>query len=243
MTRRALLGLLAVLLVLAGCTAPATRHSTGPAPAPPSSSADAASRVATTGAATPLALTPGADPDADADLTAAPLGGQPTVRRLAIVPYTDPPRITGSWDGLVCQASADGHRPDPLCTPGAVGTTDKQEVCAGNFSRQHRPPPYDSNKAKAAAMLAYGIPAAEIDTTEGDHQVPLGVGGSNDRLNYWPQRSDLPGKGVYNTKDKVEARVIRALCAAGSRLTLIAVQEAFNRDWHIVLAVLRIPER
>jgi hypothetical protein len=166
--------------------------------------------------------------------------GQPDVT-LAVIAYTDPPRITGTQKPA-CVARANGMLPDPACTPGSIAASadphddpakpaDQAEVCNAGFESRHRPS--GTAKAKREAMAAYHVPAADADRVEGDHLIPLWAGGSNDRSNYWPQVSDLPGAGFRNSKDGVELRLYRATCTGPveKRLRLADVQRAFARDW------------
>lgn len=163
--------------------------------------------------------------------------GQPDVT-LAVIAYTVPPRITGRQRPS-CLARGRGQLPDPACTPGSVGSTDANMVCVPRFSVQRRPPTYNTDPVKTAAMLAYRIPIADRKRVELDHLVPLELGGSNDASNLWPQISDLSLVDEYNSKDQVENRVKLAVCRdqvpramcrdRGACLTL--AQEAFARDW------------
>lgn len=163
--------------------------------------------------------------------------GQPSVV-LAVVAYTDPPRITGR-QAPACVARANGMLPDPACTPGSVGSTDANAVCVPRFSVQRRPSTYNTDPVKTAAMLAYRIPIADRKRVELDHLVPLELGGSNDVSNLWPQISDLSLVDEHNSKDQVENRIKLAVCRdqipramcrdRGACLTI--AQEALARDW------------
>ena len=166
--------------------------------------------------------------------------GQPDVT-LAVLAYTDPPRITGR-QASACVARANGMLPDPACTPGSVAATadpnddpakpaEQAEVCNAGFESKHRPATV--RRFRDAAMKAYHVPAGDLGRVEYDHLVPLSLGGSNDVTNLWPQVSDLPARGFRNSKDSVEFRLWRAVCTgpADKRLPLTAVQRAFARDW------------
>ncbi|HEX5813344.1 MAG TPA: hypothetical protein VFY38_14650 [Pseudonocardia sp.] len=155
---------------------------------------------------------------------------------MLVVPYTSPPTFTGQH-GRPGSCHARGQLPDPICTPGSVGSTDQAEVCAPEFSDRHRPKPgYAATKFKRAAMAAYGIPDTEAGTTEADHLIPEWAGGSNDVSNVWAQRSDIPDAGWRNSKDSVETRVWNAVCKRGTA-TLADAQAAFAADWTTAAAI------
>jgi len=178
------------------------------------------------------------DPSALARLP-APAAGDPlgfTTAGVLLVPYTDPPRFTGHY-GPPGSCQARGPRPDPICTPGSVGATDPVEVCEHGFATAHRPPP--DIQFRVAGMRAYGIPGA-ASTWQADQLVPGVLGGSNDATNIWLARSDIPGGGIRNTKDRVEARVLAAVCKPRSTVPLGAAQAAFARDWTTASAALGI---
>jgi len=179
------------------------------------------------------------DPSAVA-LLPAPAAGGPlgfTPAGVLLVPYTDPPRFTGRY-GPPGSCQARGPRPDPICTPGSVGATDPTEVCAHGFATAHRPPP--DIQFRVSGMRAYGIPGSACTAVQADQLVPGVLGGSNDATNIWLARSDIPGGGIRNTKDRVEARVLAAVCKPRSTVPLGAAQAAFAHDWTTASAALGI---
>ena len=101
------------------------------------------------------------------------------------------------------------------------------------FASTRRPAARYTDQAKTAAMLAYRMVPTDRKRVEYDHLVPLSLGGSNDVSNLWPQISDLSLVDEHNSKDAVELRVWRAVCAgpADKRVPLVAAQEALARDW------------
>lgn len=113
-----------------------------------------------------------------------------------------------------------GPLPDPVCTPGAVQTTDAELVC-GQSTRERR---HVTERTKRAVREAYGI-ADGVDV-EIDHLVPLELGGSNDVSNLWPQPAGPMG---YRVKDHVEDVLHREVCA-GAR-TLEDAQRSIASDW------------
>jgi hypothetical protein len=190
---------------------------------------------------------PALPPFSSSTPTAPPVGtwanvptGQPDVT-LAVLAYTDPPRITGT-QAPACVARANGMLPDPACTPGSIAATadpnddpakaaDQAEVCNAGFESHHRPATV--RRFRDAAMKAYHVPPGDLGRVEYDHLIPLSLGGSNDVTNLWPQVSDLPARGFRNSKDGVELRLWRAVCTGpvDKRLALADVQRAFARDW------------
>jgi hypothetical protein len=166
--------------------------------------------------------------------------GQPDVT-LAVIAYTDPPRITGTQKPA-CVARANGMLPDPACTPGSIAATadphddhakpaDQAEVCNAGFESRHRPPTV--RRFRDAAMKAYHVLPGDLGHVEYDHLIPLSLGGSNDVTNLWPQVSDQPARGFHNSKDDMETRLWRAVCTgpADKRQSLVKVQLAIARDW------------
>lgn len=211
-------------LLSAACTAPGT---TTPAPPPVAAQATTA-------------------PPADGSLrergtaTPPPIGHGPTVIPLPVDPYTTPPTVTGVFPPPgTCTAT--GGRPDRTCTPGSVATTTRADICVSLFSDKHRPSPSNAERAKTAALRAYGVDLATRATVELDHLVPLSLGGSNAAGNLWPEVSDIPGAGFRNRKDGVEDRVHAAVCRANSSITITAAQYAMAQDWTTALAVLGLP--
>lgn len=137
--------------------------------------------------------------------------------------------VTGTYPAhCTALSTADGVLPDPVCTPGRVASTDRAVVCVAGYSARVRPPARETNKVKAAAMRAYGV----TGPAELDHLVPLSLGGSNDVANLWPQ----PGK-VPNTKDRVEASLLTAVCKRG--LDLVTAQRAIATDWTTAAEAVR----
>jgi hypothetical protein len=127
-----------------------------------------------------------------------------------------PPEPTKQTD---CHAR--GLLPDAACTPGAVETTSLAVVC-GSGTRGRR----DVNRVtKRRVFEAYGLaPHQPPGAYEIDHLVPLGLGGSNEVANLWPE----PASGFHD-KDRVEDTLHRRVCSGAMRLD--AAQEAIATDW------------
>lgn len=148
---------------------------------------------------------------------------------LPVVGYTSPPKVTGRQRPS-CLARVRGQMPDPACTPGSVGSTDVNTVCAPKFASTRRPAARYTDPAKTTAMLAYRMIPGDRKRIEYDHLVPLALGGSNDVSNLWPQISDLSLVDERNSKDGVEQRVWNAVCR-DRKVGLVAAQEAMARNW------------
>lgn len=104
-----------------------------------------------------------------------------------------------------------GNRPDPACTPGAVFPNVPLEVlCQVGYTDTIRSVPAS---VRHAVLAAYGVAdPPPPNTVEVDHLVPLGLNGSNDVENLFPQPHD-PAPG-YVQKDTIE-RAARARACAG----------------------------
>lgn len=119
-------------------------------------------------------------------------------------------------------------RPDDTLTPGAVASTDPNDVCGVvnglTYSKRHR---HTSLELKHEVYAAYHLDPAGKEF-EIDHRVPLCLGGADTRENLWPQEGwQHPG---YHDKDRLETGVCRAVCDEGS-MTLGQGQAIFLGDW------------
>ncbi len=96
--------------------------------------------------------------------------------------------------------------PDPTLTPGAVASTDVNEICVSGYARRARDV---STATKNAVYAEYHIAAHRSGEYEIDHLVPLGIGGSNDMKNLWPQPTDpRPGRLEKDgLKDELHKRI------------------------------------
>lgn len=136
-------------------------------------------------------------------------------------------------------ASDGGVLPDPACTPGAVDATVTQAdlvttLCRpGGYTRSVRPPESLTEPFKATVMRAYDATGA-LGAYELDHLVPLELGGSSDTRNLWPEPDDRPGRGVANSKDRVERDLHDMVCAAVAgrpSVPLRVAQDLVATDW------------
>jgi hypothetical protein len=150
-------------------------------------------------------------------------------RGILVVPASN--HLTGTYPP---RCTAHGQFPDPTCTPGSLrDDIDPQHleltICKPGWSETILPPRTEFARGKTEAMMVYGVPASDRSITEYDHYLPRGLGGSNNRNNVWPEVSDEPGKGFHNSKDEVEDRVHRAVCAG--KVPWADAVLVFAADW------------
>jgi hypothetical protein len=116
---------------------------------------------------------------------------------------------------------------NPVVTPGTVGRT----ICRRGWTRTVRPPEQTSQEMKRTVMAAYGHAGERLSGYEGDHLVPLALGGApTDLRNYWPEPLDPPDGWTAEMKNELEAILSRMVCSR--RLPLDVAQRAIAADWH-----------
>jgi hypothetical protein len=123
--------------------------------------------------------------------------------------------------------SVDGL-PDPACTPGAVRTTDANNICHGGSTKQFRPPTSYTNALKIAQIKEYGYSNTKPGDYEEDHLISLELGGDGkDPKNLWPE----PHLGTNNSfeKDKVENWLHKQICSGV--MTPQDAQTGIATDW------------
>jgi len=147
----------------------------------------------------------------------------------------NPGHVTGTITGP-CRTRADGLRPDPSCTPGAIDPAVTQAnigstICRAGYTDSVRPPESQTEAFKwHIAERAYG----QHDVSgELDHLVPLELGGDNDARNLWVEAGAIP-----NTKDAVEGALNRAVC--DRHITLRTAQQEIAKNWIKAAAALGI---
>lgn len=128
-------------------------------------------------------------------------------------------------------ADSDGTEPDPVLTPGAVRTVNRDEIVGVNTATVRNV----TGAEKLAVYRRYGMtgPHSVIPGTdhlpphECDHRVPLCAGGSNDVSNLWIQA----GSGPWNFHDK--DRLEDATCQKLKKglVTVEQAQAVFLGDW------------
>ena len=127
------------------------------------------------------------------------------------------------WTSVAQRCVALGPLPDPLCTPGAVETTDLAVIC-GQSTRERR---HVTAVERREVFAEYGIPFPSTEEYEVDHLVPLCAGGSNDIGNLWPQAADPPPG--FHEKDRLEQQLCHQVCAG--RMTPADAQHLIATDW------------
>ena len=140
--------------------------------------------------------------------------------------------------------------PDRACTPGAVdgAVTEanlRQTLCRkGGYTDSVRPPREVTDAFKRVVLKAYSAPGRGSDY-ELDHFIPLGLGGSSDSRNLWPELNvGDPGQFDHshpsgnNAKDGVESRLHDAVCSG--EVGLVAAQGAIATSWFTALTRLGV---
>jgi len=133
-----------------------------------------------------------------------------------------------NYAGVEKASPADSY-PDPALTPGAVfpNVTEK-EVCRPGYASGAR---RVSSKEKREVFRRYGKEKPkDPQSYEVDHFISLGLGGSNDIANLWPEPAG-PKPG-FREKDRVENYLHSEVCAG--RITLKEAQERIKEDWYKV---------
>ena len=127
--------------------------------------------------------------------------------------------------GRSALAAGPPFRPDPDLTPGAVLPVTAAEVCRPGYAKSVR---HVDGKTKALVYREYGIEHHRSRAYEIDHLISLGLGGSNDIRNLWPESLDTyPWNG--RVKDRLEDRLHKLVCKGA--LSLDEAQAAIASDW------------
>jgi hypothetical protein len=135
--------------------------------------------------------------------------------------------------------------PDSKATPGvadpdAVADLTKKphmvnhverNICADDFRTEPiRSTIVDFEGLKKKGCAEYGLAVCD-ESTEGDHLISLENGGCKDCLaNLWPQPINVVGVVGYHTKDIVENRTHKLICAG--TVTLEQAQRGLADDWY-----------
>jgi hypothetical protein len=114
-----------------------------------------------------------------------------------------------------------GQYADRACTPGAILTTSKADVCIPGWATAHRHVTYDQRRR---IFARYGIPYSQHRAYELDHLIALEDGGSNADTNLFPQPL-----AQARLKDRDENRSHQDVCAG--RKSLRRVQRWIVRKW------------
>ncbi|MEY4685728.1 MAG: hypothetical protein RLZ25_2187 [Pseudomonadota bacterium] len=124
----------------------------------------------------------------------------------------------------ICHAESP-IRPDPRLTPGAILSTDPDEICVPGYSKRVR---NVSRETKELAYRLYGIMTRAPGEFEVDHLISLELGGSNAIQNLWPE-SFLTQPLNAHVKDELE-NTLHALVCDG-KISLEEAQKAIATDW------------
>jgi hypothetical protein len=125
------------------------------------------------------------------------------------------------------QARADsGILPDPSITPGAVRTTDTNEICA-HSTRELR---HWDRARDDRVMAEYGLPGGPHPDWEIDHLIPLGIGGADSDANLWPEpRRTVEPVWNAEAKDRLEWKLRDLICSG--QLDVADAQRMMAEDW------------
>jgi hypothetical protein len=116
--------------------------------------------------------------------------------------------------------------PDPSLTPGAVRTTDVDDIC----STDTRTLRHGSRERSNLIYERYGVSASDRMQYTLDHLVPLEIGGADVVENLWPEpRRSLAGEWDDTRKDQLERRLGVLVC--GGDLDAREAQKAIAEDW------------
>jgi hypothetical protein len=123
----------------------------------------------------------------------------------------------------IIPAIAFAQLPNGLKTTGAKTKANQTQVCAADYIASVEPV-----KAwqRSQALANYG--RRDDDTGALDHLIPLGLGGSNEPDNLWPQ-PDNKEMGIA-AKDELEAK-LRTLVCDSKTMSLKDAQDAIRKNW------------
>ena len=115
--------------------------------------------------------------------------------------------------------------PDPRLTPGAILSTDPDEICVPGYSKRTR---NVSRETKELAYRLYGITTRAPGEFEVDHLISLELGGSNAIQNLWPE-SFLTQPLNAHVKDELENKLHALVC--DGKIPLEEAQKAIATNW------------
>ena len=116
--------------------------------------------------------------------------------------------------------------PDPTLTPGAVRTTDVDDICSTD-TRSLR---HGSRERSDLIYERYGVARSDEMQYTLDHLIPLEIGGADTIENLWPEpRRSLAGEWDDTRKDQLERRLEVLVC--GDELDVREAQRAISEDW------------
>lgn len=124
---------------------------------------------------------------------------------------------------LASPALADDPKPNPVLTPGAWRSppTPLAQMCAVGFTAKAR---RVTDAAKVRVYRSYHIDpfGAAARGFRIDHLVPLGLDGTNEDRNLWPELGSTK-------KDVLEGRLHKLVCTGA--VPLAEAQRAIATDW------------
>jgi hypothetical protein len=184
---------------------------------------------------------PGPAPTGATAASPSTIGPSATGPSLATPAVTSPPP-TEAQSGCIDH----GADPDPACTPGSLNPAVTQAtidttICVSGYTSRIRPPVAVTDRLKVIVAARYGY-RGPLSAVEGDHYVPLEIGGNpegdparpDDTSNFWDEPHTLTGPdgqpaGSY-VKDAYENWLREQVCSR--RLSLAAAQHRILNGWY-----------
>lgn len=130
--------------------------------------------------------------------------------------------------------------PNPTITPGALNpavtqATISKTIGVPGWTARVRPPSWVTARWKVELLKAYGFADQNPAHCEGDHFLPIELGGAPaDKRNFWPQMYAPYATGKVRVgageKDLLENYLHKEVVAG--RMTLIAAQNEILIDWY-----------
>jgi hypothetical protein len=132
-------------------------------------------------------------------------------------------QITPRTKTAHCQIN--GSYPDPACTPGDIlADVQLNDLCQATKAESED---NISDDVKAEVLAEYDLNDVLPSQYPIDHLVSVGLGGSNDIANLWPQPID-PRPGFLE-KNQVESFLHQQVCLGN--LSLAEAQKRLVTDW------------
>lgn len=125
--------------------------------------------------------------------------------------------------------------PNRNLTPGALNPAVTQEnigetICVRGWTAQVRPPKWLTDEMKRQSIRQYGYADRRLWLYEGDHLIPLCLGGaSTDARNFWAEPWRPADGWGAREKDELEAELCREVCVG--RLGLREAQASITHNW------------
>jgi hypothetical protein len=145
------------------------------------------------------------------------------------------------------QMQGDIALPDPKCSPGdafplgIILVNGKYlsesrayigDICVPGYSKNIRSV---SDSTKNAVYKSYGVISRVSGEYEMDHIIPLELGGTNEKINLFPQPAD-PSPG-FHEKDRCENCLHKLVC--DGKLDVIEAQNMMAKDWTQCLTICK----